>query len=220
MTFETSLGVLYQIESSWAALKTLPPLPHQDEILPTAQAVLVATAPTLVTGGVAPLTNQGAGVAKVTENRGRLACLVLKVSISEVTTTVPVLVGPFGTTLHATGSLFEEPSFAGDTLNAVAAGAGLTAEVTALTRSFVLVLAVVAHRTAQHTGAVWEIQARGKRNRKIFTNWLHFKLCFKKSKHTQEETGLVAAEALVFGWPRTTMTGPVTLVALTNLIHV
>lgn len=68
-----------------------------------------------------------------------------------------MLVGPFGTTLHATGSLFEEPSFAGDALRAVAAGAGLTVEVTALTRSFVLALAVVAHGTAQHTGAVWDI---------------------------------------------------------------
>lgn len=76
MTSETSLGVLYQIESSGAGPKTLPPLPHQDEILPTAQAVLAAAAPTLVTGGVAPLTHQGAGVAKVTENRGRLARLV------------------------------------------------------------------------------------------------------------------------------------------------
>lgn len=38
-----------------------------------------------------------------------------------------------------------------------------------------------------------------------------------KEKHTQEETGLVAAEALVFGRSRTTMTR---LVTLAILVHV
>lgn len=56
--------------------------------------------------------------------------------------------------LHTAGSLFEESGFTGGTLQAVTAGAGLTAEVTAFTHSFVPVLAVVPHRTAQHTGAV------------------------------------------------------------------
>lgn len=41
-----------------------------------------------------------------------------------------------------------------------------------------------------------------------------------KAKRTQEETGLVAAEALVFSRSRTTMTRLVTLVALTILVHV
>lgn len=149
MTFVTSPGPLYQIETSWAALQTLAPLLHQDKILPAAQALLVAATPTLVTGGVARLTNQGDGVAKVTETRrGRLT------RIDEETLSVPVLRGPFRTTLHTAGPLSEESSFTGDTLHAVTAGAGLTAEVTALALSFVPVLAVVAHRTAQHTGAV------------------------------------------------------------------
>lgn len=41
-----------------------------------------------------------------------------------------------------------------------------------------------------------------------------------KAKHTQEETGIVAAEALVFSRSRATMTRLVTLVALTILVHV
>lgn len=130
-------------------MQTLAPLLHQDKILPAAQALLVAATPTLVTGGVAQLTNQGDGVAKVTERRrGRLA------RIDEETLSVPVLRGPFRTMLHTAGPLSEESSFTGDTLPAATAGAGLTAEVTALAHSFIPVLAVVAHRTAQHTGAV------------------------------------------------------------------
>lgn len=43
-------------------------------------------------------------------------------------------------------------------------------------------------------------------------------LLFKK--HTQEEAGLVTAEALVLSRTRATMTGLVTLVALTILVHV
>lgn len=65
-----------------------------------------------------------------------------------------MLRGPFRTMLHAAGPLFEESSFTGDTPHAVTAGAGLTAEVTALARSLIPVLAVVAHGTAQHTGAI------------------------------------------------------------------
>lgn len=149
MTFVTSPGPLCQIEIGWAASQALVPLLHQDEILPTAQAVLVAATPTLVTGGVAPLANHGGGVAKVTEKwRGTL------VRIDEETLSVPVLRRPFRTRLHTAGPLFEESSFTGDTLHTVTAGAGLTAEVTGLAPSFILVLAVVAHRTAQHTGAV------------------------------------------------------------------
>lgn len=145
----TSPGPLYQIETSGAALQTLAPLLHQNKILPAVQALLVAATPTLVTGGVALLTNQGDGVAKVTETRrGRLA------RIDEETLSVPVLCGPFRTLLHTAGALSEESSFTGVTLHAVTAGAGLTAEVTALALSFFPVLAVVAHRTAQHTGAV------------------------------------------------------------------
>lgn len=66
VTFVTNPGLLGQIETSGAALQTLGPLIHQDKILPTAQTVPVATTQTLITGGVAPITNHGAGVAKVT----------------------------------------------------------------------------------------------------------------------------------------------------------
>lgn len=72
-----------------------------------------------------------------------------------------MLRSPFRTTLHTAGALSEESSSTGDTLHAVAAGAGLTAEVTALALPFVPVLAVVAHRAARHTGAVWEKQQQG-----------------------------------------------------------
>lgn len=66
MTFVTSLGLLGQIETGRAALQTLSPLLHQHKVLPTAQTVPVAGTQTLVTGGVASITNHGAGVAEVT----------------------------------------------------------------------------------------------------------------------------------------------------------
>lgn len=77
MTFVTSLGLLGQIETRGAALQTLGPLLHQDKILPTAQTVPVAATQTLVTGGVAPITNHGAGVAKVTGKKRKVQCGVL-----------------------------------------------------------------------------------------------------------------------------------------------
>lgn len=77
MTFVTRLGLLCQIETSGAALQTLGPLLHQDKVLPTAQTVPVAATQTLVTGGVAPITNHGAGVAKVTGKKKEVKCGVL-----------------------------------------------------------------------------------------------------------------------------------------------
>lgn len=41
-----------------------------------------------------------------------------------------------------------------------------------------------------------------------------------QAKHTEEESGLVAAEALVFSRSRTTMARPVTRLALAILVHV
>lgn len=41
-----------------------------------------------------------------------------------------------------------------------------------------------------------------------------------KAKHTEEESGLVAAEALVFSRSRTMMARPVTRLALAILVHV
>lgn len=83
---------------------------------------------------------------------------VLNLRIKEEMLSSSVFVRPLWTMLHTAGSLFEKSRFTGGTLQAVTARAGLTAEVTALTHSFVPVLAVVPHRTAQHTGVVWAKQ--------------------------------------------------------------
>lgn len=54
---------------------------------------------------------------------------------------------PLWTDFDAADSLLEESRFTGDTLHAVTANTGLTAEVTALTPAFFLVLGVVTYRT-------------------------------------------------------------------------
>lgn len=61
---------------------------------------------------------------------------------------------PLWTDFDAADSLLEESRFTGDTLHAVTANTGLTAEVTALTPAFLLVLGVVTYRTLRHACVV------------------------------------------------------------------
>lgn len=67
MTLVTCLGLEVLVEALRAAPQALTPLPHEDKVLSTAQAVSVPRTHAEVTGRVTALAKHGGGVAKVTE---------------------------------------------------------------------------------------------------------------------------------------------------------
>lgn len=69
MTLVACLGLGVLVEALRAAPQALTPLPHEDKVLSTAQAVCVPRTHAEVTGRVTALAKHGGGVAKVTEKR-------------------------------------------------------------------------------------------------------------------------------------------------------